>query len=177
MVTLHRLYITQRLNVAPGVVLSPFGQALRYYVEVCYNHYGKQEDLAKLHISSSYRPGDPGWHGRNGVSGACDISYYKGRSESHSVQPGDALQKDCAQLLYSNFRRWMELIHSTPFVTDSGFYVKNRRKVTGSYYGEPNYSSNGGHINHTHCAGYVADAQAIASYSTKLWNVSKVVYV
>jgi len=64
---------------------------------------------------------------------------------------GSAKMRDVARWLYDNFADYtVELIHTTPFQDDDGFYVKNQvRNPGGSVYGEPTKSA---HLNHVHWA-------------------------
>lgn len=58
--------------------------------------------------------------------------------------------RDQAQWWYQFSGYLLELIHTTPFNTDHGFYVKNGSKVSETYYGA---AVNAAHGNHVHVAG------------------------
>jgi hypothetical protein len=64
------------------------------------------------------------------------------------VGPGSAKMRDIARWLYDNFADYtVELIHTTPFADDDGFYVKNQvRYPGGAIYGEPTKSQHRDHI-------------------------------
>lgn len=64
---------------------------------------------------------------------------------------GSARMRDFAKWLYDNYWQFtVELIHSTPFDDDDGFYVKNQKKYPGGGpYGPP---SSIGHFDHIHWA-------------------------
>ncbi|MCI4674168.1 DUF4185 domain-containing protein [Candidatus Mycolicibacterium alkanivorans] len=62
---------------------------------------------------------------------------------------GSAKMRDIARWLYDNFADYtVELIHTTPFQDDNGFYVKNQKRYPGgAVYGEATKSE---HRNHVH---------------------------
>ena len=68
--------------------------------------------------------------------------------------------RDFAKWLYDNYADFtVELIHSTPFADDQGFYVKNqKRNPGGSVYGGPGVI---GHFDHIHWATSAALMTAI----------------
>ena len=61
----------------------------------------------------------------------------------------DSDMRDQAEWWYQFSDYLLELIHTTPYDTDSGFYVKNGSKVGEGYYGP---SVNAAHQNHVHVA-------------------------
>lgn len=61
----------------------------------------------------------------------------------------DAQMRDNAAFLIKYSSYLTELIHTTPFTTDNGFYVKNYAKVGESFYGA---TTNAAHMNHVHVA-------------------------
>ncbi len=70
---------------------------------------------------------------------------------SAGTPPDDVKMRDFAKWLYENCADFsVELIHSTPFADDEGFYVKNQlRNPGGSIYGGPQAI---GHFDHIHWA-------------------------
>ncbi|WP_412539201.1 hypothetical protein R8Z50_25575 [Longispora sp. K20-0274] len=62
---------------------------------------------------------------------------------------GEAAMRDCAQFLYPFAEYFLELIHTTPYDTDNGFYVKNGEQVGPDYYGPQTVAD---HRNHVHVA-------------------------
>lgn len=89
-------------------------------------------------ISSSYRPGDPGYHGSQN---AIDI-----------VSSPDTM-KQIARYLMQYQAYELELIHSG----DPGYFVKNGKVVSAAFYGPDTVS---GHYDHVHLAGTLAGMQA-----------------
>lgn len=75
-------------------------------------------------------------------------------------------QNAAGQKAMRDFARWMiqysgsllELIHTTPYKDDNGFYVKDGRKVGEAYYGA---ATNAAHMNHVHVAAEPAAAEAL----------------
>jgi hypothetical protein len=68
--------------------------------------------------------------------------------------------RDVARWLYNRFAAdTVELIHTTPFTTDAGFYVKNQRKYPGG--GPYDAATKQQHRNHVHFATSKALAQRI----------------
>ena len=65
-----------------------------------------------------------------------------------------------------DFARWwlqhsdylLELIHTTPFADDHGFYVKNGKKVDEAFYGA---ATSAAHVNHVHVAAEGVRAAAL----------------
>jgi hypothetical protein len=59
--------------------------------------------------------------------------------------------RDIAKWLYNHFAAdTVELIHTTPYTTDAGFYVKNQRKYPGG--GPYDKQTRQQHRNHVHFA-------------------------
>jgi hypothetical protein len=113
----------------PNVVLGPLGERMAKFLE----NYPKADEI---YITS----------GRDGDHG--DVSHHYGLSYGGSptaaidigaggVGVGDVKMRDFAEWLYDNYADFtVELIHSTPFADDHGFYVKNqKRNPGGSVYG------------------------------------------
>ena len=104
--------------IGPGVRVGPVGRLLVRILE----HYPKRG----LTITSGYRPGPGSHHGGlvygNSPTAAVDII----------ANGGAAGMRDVAKWLYDRFGAdTVELIHTTPFSTDQGFYVKNQKKYPG----------------------------------------------
>lgn len=72
--------------------------------------------------------------------------------------------RDFAKWLYDHYSSYLlELIHTTPFSTDNGFYVKRGQKVGSTYYGNPADPNSvaGEHVDHVHVAMDKPTAQAL----------------
>ena len=125
------------VTIQPGVRVGPVGKLLLRIV----NHYPR---LGGLTITSGYRPG-PRSHHRglvygNSPTAAIDIA-----------ASGAAPMRDLAKWLYDHFARdTVELIHTTPFTNDRGFYVKNQKKYPGG--GPYSPATRREHRNHVHFA-------------------------
>ncbi|HEY8549167.1 MAG TPA: glycoside hydrolase family protein [Vicinamibacterales bacterium] len=130
----------------PRVHVGPVGRLL---VRIL-SHYPKRGQIA---ISSGYRPGTHSHHGGRNYKGsptaAVDI-----------VAGSAAGMRDVAKWLYENFAdETVELIHTTPFRSDRGFYVKNQKKYPGGgIYGPATRRQ---HRDHVHFASSKALAQKI----------------
>lgn len=136
----------------PNVILGPLGERMAKFLD----NYPKADEI---YITS----------GRDGDHGA--VSHHYGLSYGGSptaaidigaggVGVGDIKMRDFAKWLYDNYADFtVELIHSTPFADDQGFYVKNqRRNPGGSVYGGPGVI---GHFDHIHWATSAALMTAI----------------
>jgi hypothetical protein len=112
------------VRVRPGVRIGPVGRRLTAIL----GHYPRKR---AVYITSAYRPTDRNSH-HGGLSyqgsptAAIDIG-------GGGVNPtGSHNMRDVAKWLYDRFAAdTVELIHTTPFNTDRGFYVKNQRKHPG----------------------------------------------
>ena len=130
--------IARRQNVVTG----PVGDRMAKFLE----RYPNAKDL---YITSAM----------DGDHGAVSHHYglqYKGSPTAAldigaGTPPDDAKMRDFAKWLYDNYADFtVELIHSTPFPDDDGFYVKNQvRNPGGSIYGGPQAI---GHFDHIHWA-------------------------
>ena len=103
--------------IRPGVRIGPVGRLLLQIL----NHYPRRGELA---ITDGYRNAND-HHGGLMYGGsptaALDI-----------VAAGPARMRDIAKWLYNHFAGdIVELIHTTPFNTDQGFYVDNQKKYPG----------------------------------------------
>lgn len=165
------LTITQRLPVkfVDNSSLDTVGKLFRQYVEIVYNHKKMQANLKRLRISSNFR-GTSGqdYHEKLDDTGAVDIAGFSG----YTAQAKKDL-RDLAKILYANPGAWLELIHTTPFNDDDGFYVKNGRKVSSNYYGA---ATNAAHLNHVHTAMKEAKIRKLIADTLRVWGYSKVVY-
>ena len=142
----------QAIRKQPGVRIGPTGRVLLRVLE----HYPKK---GGIYITSAYRPEEPTSH-HGGLS-------YKGSPTAAldigagGVTPeGSRRMRDVAKWLYNRFAAdTVELIHTTPFANDNGFYVKNQRRYPGG--GPYGPSTRAQHRNHVHFATSKALAQKI----------------
>jgi hypothetical protein len=113
----------------PTVVTGPLGDSMVKFLE----NYPRADEI---YITS----GIGGEHGA--VSHHYGLSY--GGSPTAAIDigaggvpAGNVKMRDFAKWLYDNYADFtVELIHSTPFADDQGFYVKNqKRNPGGSVYG------------------------------------------
>ncbi|GAA4476306.1 hypothetical protein GCM10023094_15860 [Rhodococcus olei] len=130
----------------PTVKTGPVGEKIIQLLEF----YPKKSEI----YVTSGRDGDHGpvsyHYGLDyGGSPAAAIDIGAGPTGLGSV--GDAEMRDLAKWIYDNLADLtVELIHSTPFADDDGFYVKNQvRNPGGSVYGGPQVI---GHFDHVHWA-------------------------
>ena len=91
--------------------------------------------------TSTYRPGDPGWHG---TMNAVDMA-----------TSTDQMAR-LAAYLYQYSPYLLELIHSG----GDGYFVKNGERVSASYYGSETVN---GHYDHVHCASTLSALRAAAT--------------
>jgi hypothetical protein len=130
------------VKVLPGVRIGPVGKQLVRILE----HYPKKAEIA---ITSGYRPERGSHHGglvyRGSPTAAIDIG-------GGGLNPiGSRRMRDVAKWLYNQFAAdTVELIHTTPYTTDAGFYVKNQRKYPGG--GPYDKQTRQQHRNHVHFA-------------------------
>lgn len=133
---------TKPIARRPDVVLGPLGERIAKFLE----RYPK---AGELYITS----GMDGDHGAR--SHHYGLSYMGSPTAALDIgagePPDDAKMRDFAKWLYDNYAgATVELIHSTPFEDDQGFYVKNQRKDPGGgIYGGPQAI---GHFDHVHWA-------------------------
>ncbi|MDG4669064.1 GH25 family lysozyme [Mycobacterium sp. 236(2023)] len=126
----------------PGVLTGPLGDRMIAFLE----RYPKAD---QIYITS----GRDGNHGS--VSHHYGLQHHGSQTAALDIgagSPPDAAQmRDFAKWLYDNYSdATVELIHSTPFPDDDGFYVKNQIKNPGgSIYGGPQAI---GHFDHIHWA-------------------------
>lgn len=163
------LTITQRLAIDPTATLNQGGREYIQYLEMLYALYGKSADLSRLRVTSNKRSGTGSYHNTDDPF-AVDVSGIHGRDAQADID-----MRYLAKLLYSNSGRMLELIHSTPFNDDNGFYVKNGTRVNGAYFGEPNYGPTG-HINHVHAAYRLSVLRDLVARTKTNKGIKKVVY-
>ena len=114
----------------PNVVLGPLGERMAKFVE---------RTIPKPTKSTS----PPDETETTGMSHITTVFRTAGRRRPRSTSVrtasgvGDVKMRDFAKWLYDNYADFtVELIHSTPFADDHGFYVKNqKRNPGGSVYG------------------------------------------
>ncbi|MFD6352395.1 GH25 family lysozyme [Nocardia tengchongensis] len=128
----------------PNVVTGPVGNRMAQFLET----YPNADDI---YITS----GMDGDHGA--VSHHYGLTYAGSPTAALDIgargmtPEGNVKMRDFAKWLYDNYADFtVELIHSTPFDDDDGFYVKNQiRNPGGSVYGGPQTI---GHYDHIHWA-------------------------
>lgn len=109
--------------------------------------------LARLYVTSNFRAGDwdpanGSFHGALDDMGALDIAGpYNGFQDSQGVRD----MRDACEYLKPYFSRFKQVIHSTPYNTDNGYYIFDGHE---SSYGDPNNASStaGQHRDHVHTA-------------------------
>lgn len=103
--------------IRPGVHVGPVGRLLVTIV----NHYPRRSELS---ITSAYRPGARSHHR--------GLSYRSSPTAAVDIAAGNAAgMRDVAKWLYQFAGNTVELIHSTPFASDRGFYVKEQKRYPG----------------------------------------------
>lgn len=134
------------LRVLPGVNMDSVSTKLKTYFE----RVLPADVLSKLYVTSANR-GSSGvdYHEDTGSNGAIDVAGPMNDSGQRAMQAMARIVIKDADLL-------LELIHTTPFSDDNGFYVKNGSVIGG--YGEP---TNSQHLNHVHTATSESMADAL----------------
>lgn len=95
---------------------------------------------------------EPGWNDRPGWD------FHKAKWAIDIVCDTAELMRDLARNLYAWPAYQLELIHTTPFPDDNGYYVKNYRRVNGlAVYGARDVAA---HLNHIHLAADESHANA-----------------
>ncbi|MFE9960575.1 GH25 family lysozyme [Micromonospora sp. NPDC005299] len=138
------------MNVNSGVTIGPVGRKILAVAE-------KYPKANELYVTSGFR-NEPGSH-HNGLSwngsatAALDFGAYDD-PEPNSKDQAD--MRDFAKWLLDNFRDDLaELIHTTPFADDNGFYIQN-----GVWHNfDPGTMA--AHLNHVHVAMSGASADRI----------------
>jgi hypothetical protein len=141
----------RKVKVSSGVTVGPVGKLLVRILE----HYPKR---GEIYISSAYRNEPGSHHGgrtyRGSPTAAIDIG-------AGGLNPaGSRKMRDVAKWLYDNFAAdTVQLIHTTPYKDDNGFYVYQQRKNPGgSIYGPQTINE---HRDHVHFATSKALAEKI----------------
>jgi len=111
------------VTVRPGVKIGPVGRRLAAIL----GHYPRK---GAIYITSAFRPEERGsHHGGPSYGGSPTAAIDIGGGVNAT---GSRNMRDVAKWLYDHFAAdTVELIHTTPFNTDRGFYVKNQRKYPG----------------------------------------------
>jgi predicted phosphohydrolase len=102
-------------------------------------------------VTSTYRLGPP-YHGTHEAVDFASIYGTMPRLQA------DVMMRDAAKWWYQFSTKLLELIHTTPFNTDNGFYVKNGQRVGPGFYGAREEQS---HLDHTHVAMRLSAAQTV----------------
>lgn len=126
------------LRILSGVDMDSHGQKMKHVWELLL----PADLVGRLYITSAYRAGPP-YHGALDDTGALDIA-------GPVNDQGNRDMRDAAKLLYDRYGdRFLEIIHTTPFADDDGFYVKNGQKYPGgAIYGDEVPK----HLDHIHTA-------------------------
>lgn len=148
------------LRVLPGVTLDSVG---RKTMEV-WRRILPPDLASRMYVTSNFRDGewDPAngsFHGALDDMGALDIAAaYNGFSDSQ----GNRDMRDACELLRPYFGSFKQVIHSTPFDTDNGYYIFDGHV---SSYGNPNDSNStaGQHRDHVHTAAHEGDLDRLLS--------------
>jgi hypothetical protein len=147
-----RLQDAAGVEILRGVRVGPVGRLLVKILA----HYPKR---GEIYVTSAYR-NEPGSH-HGGL-------IYKGSpTAAIDIAGGSAAKmRDVAKWLYDGFAGdTVQLIHTTPFADDRGFYVYNRRRnPDGSIYGAQTRAE---HRDHVHFATSNALAQKILARLSK----------
>jgi hypothetical protein len=139
------------LAPSPRVKIGPVGKLLARIIEF----YPRKREV---YISSAYRPGPGSHHGGLSYGGSPTAAIDIGGGGLNPA--GSRKMRDVAKWLYDNFAAdTVELIHTTPYNTDRGFYVKNQRKYPGG--GPYGPQTRREHRDHVHFATSKALAQKI----------------
>lgn len=125
------------LRILDGVVMDSVGTKLKTY----YERVLPADLVSRLYITSNYRKGDPGYHGDTGSNGALDVA-------GPMTDQGQRDMRDASEILIRDHDLFLEMIHTTPFNTDNGYYVKNGNVVGETFYGNQVPL----HIDHIHIA-------------------------
>lgn len=157
------------IKIWPTVKLNTVGSRIVH--EFIERHYAKVGEIYVtagtdgVHAKGSYH------YGRiyNGsVAAAIDFGFLDGVA----TNIGDVRGRDFAKWLYDYFGgNTIELIHSTPFANDRGFYVKNGVRMPGG--GVYDLATRNAHRNHVHLALSAHQLDLIAAAYKKLTPVPK----
>lgn len=145
---------TVKLKVLPGVNVDEFGKKMILYLE----RVLPDALLSRMYVTSNFRSGANDYHGATDDRGALDYS-------SVMTNQGAVDRRDAAALVYADSAHWLEMIHTTPFDTDDGFYVKDYVRKDASFYGA---ATNAQHLDHIHNAAKMSDVErATAKHPVK----------
>lgn len=92
----------------------------------------------KMKVSSTKRNGSADYHDFGNA-----VDFY----DAYDNDRGSRNMREFARWLWQWRGYYLELIHSTPFADDNGYYVKLGKPVNAGFYNEP-----GDHLNHIHLA-------------------------
>lgn len=137
------------LRILSGVDMDSHGQKMKHVWELLL----PADLIGRLYITSAYRAGPP-YHGALDDTGALDIA-------GPVNDQGNRDMRDAAKTLYDRYGdRFLEIIHTTPFADDDGFYVKNGQKYPGgAIYGDEVPK----HLDHIHTAAHEGQLDRIIS--------------
>ncbi|GAA4728968.1 GH25 family lysozyme [Phytohabitans rumicis] len=138
------------MQIKPGVTIGPTGRKILAVAE-------KYPKAKQLYVTSAFR-NEPGSH-HNGLSwggsptAALDFGAYDD-PEPNSKDQAD--MRDFAKWLFDKFKRDLaELIHTTPYPDDNGFYIQNGR------WHNFDPGTMAAHLNHVHVAMSAVSADRI----------------
>lgn len=143
------------VTLRPGVQVGPTGKLILKIIE----HYPKRKEL---YVTSAYRPWESGSH----HSGLFDKKGSPTAAVDFGVGTKARMGRDLAKWIYDRYAGdTVELIHTTPFSDDDGFYVKHGKKFPGGgpYAGRTARQ----HRDHVHWAVSRAAAQRILAKLAK----------
>lgn len=155
--------VSSELRILDGVNMDSHG----WKMKLVWQRLLPDDLLSRMYITSALRPyraDDASTHGYHGAgtpgnnlpgdTGALDIA-------APMTDQGQRDMRDAAKMLYDRFGdRFLEIIHTTPYNDDDGFYVKNGQKYPGgAIYG----SEVPAHIDHIHTAAHEGELDRILS--------------
>jgi hypothetical protein len=139
--------VAGKVKVNPGVRVGPVGKLLVRIIE----HYPKR---GEIYITSALRNEPGSHHGGKTYRGSPTAAIDIGANGKDAARR----RRDMAKWLYDNFiGATVQLIHTTPFANDKGFYVFAQRKNAGAY----NQKTKADHRDHVHFATSKALAEEI----------------
>lgn len=129
-----------KLRVLSGVQIDDVG---KIYIRIL-ERLLPDDLLKRMYVTSNFRNnGYSDYHGATDDKGAVDFS-------AVMTSQGAVDRRDAAKLMIRYAQYQLELIHTTPFADDNGFYVKNGSVVGQGYYGG---ATEAAHVDHIHTAG------------------------
>lgn len=130
---------TVKIRVLSDVVIDDVGKRFITYLE----RVLPDELLKRMYVTSNFRNnGYSDFHGATDDKGALDFS-------AVMTEAGARDRQAAARLVYQHYGYLLEMIHTTPFSDDNGFYVKNYQRVNPGYYGTATEQQ---HLDHIHVA-------------------------